>query len=293
MVYKLRGGIDLHIHSTASDGSLTPIEILKTAHQVRLGAFSITDHDTINGVKEVLDADLPKDLKFIPGIEISAAAPMGIGGSLHLLGYGIDCAHNGLNKLLALLHESRNTRTPRIIKRLNQLGIPLSLKDIQKYAGKSMVGRPHIAMALVGEGYAMSVDDAFERFLGKGKDAYVDKFRIPCKEAIETIAAAGGITILAHPLLISQDYKTIEKLVNILIPMGLSGIECIYPQHPPDAVAFYQSLAKRKGLLITGGTDFHGPDITPGIQLGSAGGDFFVPFELYQQLITKIMNHKK
>lgn len=290
MACNLNGGIDLHIHTTASDGSLTPTEIIETARLLRLEAFSITDHDTIDGVKEILSAALPPNLQFVSGIEMSAAAPksFGFGGSLHLLGYGINPDHDGLNELLVLLHQARDNRTPQIIDRLAGLGMQVSMAEIQKQVGDSMIGRPHIAAVLVARGYATSVNDAFDRFLGKGKPAYVDKVRIPCQRAIETIEAAGGIAVLAHPFLVDQDFNKIENLVDILIAMGLKGIECIYPEHPQPAVTFYQSLAGRKGLLITGGTDFHGSEIRPGIQLGSAAGDFHVPFELYQQLEIKL-----
>ncbi len=294
MDYNLDGGIDLHIHSIASDGSLTPNEIIDLAHQLRLGAFSITDHDTVAGVKQINVAELPQNLKFIPGIEISCTAPesSNINGSIHLLGYGIDPNHVGLNELLGHLHQARKTRTPRMIQRLNQHGIPLNLNDIEIHNQGGTMGRPHIAMALVSGGYAVSIDDAFERFLGRGKIAYVDKYRVPCHEAIKIIDDAGGVAVLAHPFLIEPRLGVIKELVELLIPMGLSGIECIYPQHPPDAVSSYQMLANRNGLLITGGTDFHGPEITPGIKLGSANGDFHVPFEFYLQLQAKLTEIK-
>jgi predicted metal-dependent phosphoesterase TrpH len=165
--------------------------------------------------------------------------------------------------------------------------------EIKRHAEKSILGRPHIAKALVANGYASSVDDAFNRFLGKGKPAYVDKFRISSQKAIEAINAAGGIAVLAHPFLIDQNFEEIEKLVDLLVPFGLAGIECIYPEHPEAAISFYQSLAERKGLLVTGGTDFHGPDIRPGIELGSADGEFYVPYKLYQQLENRLKNHQR
>jgi predicted metal-dependent phosphoesterase TrpH len=290
----MHGGIDLHIHTTASDGSHTPNEVIEMARQQHLKAFSITDHDTTSGVKEIQTASLPKNLKFVPGIEISAAAPKSfkLNSSLHLLGYGINSSDSGLNEFLVLQHQSRENRIPRIIDRLSQLGIHLNMAEIKRQAGKSVLGRPHIAKALVANGYADSVDDAFDRFLGKRKPAYVDKFRISCRKAIKVIDSAGGIAVLAHPFLIDQNYKKIENLMDILIPFGLAGIECIYPEHPKTAISFYQSLAKRKGLLITGGTDFHGSNIRPGIQLGSAKGKFYVPYTLYQQLEARLKHHQ-
>ena len=292
MACNLGGGIDLHIHTSASDGSHTPNEIVEIAQQLRLEALSITDHDTIDGVKEILATGLLKTIKFVPGIEISAAAPKSskLDGSLHLLGYGIDPDNNDLNKLLVLLHQSRANRVPHIVDKLYQLGIHLSITEIKKQAQKSILGRPHIAKALVSHGYANSVDDAFNRFLGKGKPAYADKFRITCQTAIETIKAAGGLAVLAHPFLIDHNFEKIENLVDLMIPLGLAGIECIYPEHTKAATSFYKSLAKRKGLLITGGTDFHGPDVRPGICLGSGRGDMYIPYKLYQRLQARLTN---
>ena len=294
MACNLHGGIDLHIHTTASDGSHTPNEIIEMAQRLHLRAFSITDHDTVNGVKEIITASLPKNLKFVPGIEISAAAPKSFkfNGSLHLLGYGINPSDNGLNELIVLLHQSRDHRIPRIMDRLSQLGIHLSMAEIKRKAGKSVLGRPHIAKAMVANGYVNSVNDAFDRFLGKRKPAYVDKFRISCQKAIKVIESAGGIAVLAHPFLIDQNFKKIEQLMEMLIPFGLGGIECFYPEHPKTAISFYKSLAKRKGLLITGGTDFHGSNIRPGIQLGSAKGKFYIPYALYRQLEARLKNHQ-
>ncbi len=294
MAYNSYGGIDLHIHSTASDGSLLPTEIVDIAHRLHLGAFAITDHDTIEGAREILTISLPLGLNFIPGIEMSAAPPQsfGLSGSLHLLGYGIDVENPELNELLVLLHQSRDNRTPQIINSLSQLGIQLTMADIQAQVGSGIIGRPHIASALVAKGYAESIDDAFDRYLSKGKPAYVDKFRVSCQKAMETIRTAGGLTVLAHPYLVSQDSSIIEKLVETLIPLGLAGIECYYPEHPTEATSFYRDIAQRKGLLITGGTDFHGPEIRPGIQIGSADGNFNVPFELYKKLVDRLQENK-
>jgi 3',5'-nucleoside bisphosphate phosphatase len=288
----LDGGIDLHVHTSASDGSHTPNEIVALAQQLRLEALSITDHDTINGVKEILATSFPKTIKFVPGIEISVDAPKAyrLDGSLHLLGYGIDPDNSGLNKLLVLLRKSRDNRVPRIVHKLYQLGIHISITEIKKQAPKSILGRPHIAKALVSNGYASSVDDAFNRFLGKGKPAYVDKFRITCQTAIEAIKIAGGLTVLAHPFLIDHNFEKIENLVDLMIPLGLAGIECIYPEHSHFAISFYKSLAKRKGLLITGGTDFHGSDVRPGICLGSGRGDMHIPYKLYQRMQARLAN---
>jgi predicted metal-dependent phosphoesterase TrpH len=277
--------IDLHIHSSASDGTFTPTEILSTAVMLNLKAIAITDHDTIQGSREALAAGIPTNLEFITGVEISAAPPPGFNltGSIHILGYSIDLDNHRLIKTLEVLRKSRENRNPKILGRLNQLGIQVSPEDLQREAGDAMVGRPHIAAAMVTKGYAVSIDDAFDRLLGKGKPAYVDKYRIPSEEAVHVILEAGGVPVLAHPLLTGLENSRLEALLLRLKEMGMMGIEAYYPEHPPDSVALYLALARRHDLLVTGGTDFHG-EIKPEIQMGFGAGDFGVTYELIPKL---------
>jgi predicted metal-dependent phosphoesterase TrpH len=293
--YSLSGGIDLHIHSTASDGTLSAAQILLRALQLRLKAIAITDHDTLKGCQEAISAGIPATLKFLTGLEMSAAPPpdFGFNGSLHILAYGIDLNHGGLNDTLAYLQHCRENRNPSIVQRLNHLGIRLCMDDVLRQTNQSLAGRPHIATAMVKKGYVRSVDEAFDRFLAKGRPAYVDKPRIPCAQAIQVIRDAGGLPVLAHPYLIHEDFGKIEKLVRTLIPLGLMGIEALYPEHPAEAVAFYRFLAESRQLLITGGTDFHGEPVRPGVELGSAAGHFHVPYEIYERLVEKLATRSR
>jgi len=287
-------GIDLHIHSTASDGTLTPPEILALAVKHGLKAIAITDHDSLSGSLAAVTGGIPSVLEFITGIEISAAAPDGYGieGSVHILGYGIDCHHAALNALLDKLKIAREERNPKIIARLNALGMNLNMDDLAPIVGDAIAGRPHIALLMVQKGMAASIDDAFGRFLGKNKPAYVNKYRIPMAEAIGAINRAGGVAVLAHPFLNGlTDPEIFESFLVTLKSMGLSGLEAFYPEHSSSVTADYCRLARKHNLLITGGTDFHGK-VTPGIQIGVGDGSLHVPYSLYETLAAHLERRK-
>lgn len=287
MDYNKNVGIDLHIHSTASDGTYTPFEILNKAQRFNLGAISITDHDTIIGSKEALRIGIPTSLKFLTGVEISTSPPQSFSKfeSIHILGYAINLEDAALNQTLGVLQKARKNRNPQIVERLNHLGIDISFNDILEEAGDGLIGRPHIAQSMVNKRYAESIDQAFNTYLGKGKIAYVDKFRVDCAEAIKIILNAGGVPVLAHPILLkTKNDAFLEDLIDTLKPMGLKGIEVYYPEHSADDVARYTMLAKRHGLLMTGGTDFHG-SLKPEIEMGFGTGDLFVPYGLYEKLV--------
>ena len=279
--------IDLHIHTTASDGTLTPAEVLSHADQLKLKAIAITDHDTVAGSIEALRCGIPPSLGFLTGVEISAAPPpfYSGSGSFHLLGYSIRLDDPKLNQTLAKLRQARKDRNPAIISRLNNLGIPLTVDEVCKEAGAGQLGRPHIAQAIVNKGVVATIDEAFEKFLGAGRPAYVDKFRIECSQAIEIILGAGGIPVLAHPgLLNCKNDDQFDHLIAGLKEMGVRGVEVYYSEHTLEQTRLFAGLAQRHDLLMTGGTDFHGA-IQPKIKMGSGAGDLLVPYELYEKLI--------
>ena len=287
MDYKHHLGIDLHIHSTASDGSLTPSEILQQAQKLNLAAIAITDHDSLEGSKAAMGSGIPSSIHFLTGVEISAAYPSFFpgSGSFHILGYSIRLNDTVLNQTLEKLKRARKNRNPEILKRLNKLGLPLSLKEIREEVGQGQLGRPHIARAMVTKGFVQSIDEAFDTFLGTHKPAYVDKYRIQCAEAIALIRGAGGIPVLAHPgLLNAAREEDLNHLIVNLIKMGIQGIEVYYPEHTDQQLEYYADLAKHHNLLVTGGTDFHGT-IMPKIKMGSGNGNLFIPYELYEKLI--------
>ncbi len=287
MEYNHHANIDLHIHSTASDGTLSPIEILNQAEKLKISAIAITDHDTINGSKEALSIGIPSSLQFLTGVEISVSPlPSYLdSGTFHVLGYAIGSDDATLNRALDTLKTARKNRNPKIIKRLNDLGINLTMTEVLDIIGEvDQIGRPHIARVMIKKGIVKSIDEAFQKYLAVGKPAYVDKYRADAAKAIELILGAGGIPVLAHPYLLQlKKGKHFEDLIVALKAMGLRGIEAYYPDHSPDQTAEYIKIANRNDLLITGGTDFHG-SLKPKIQMGSGTGDFFVPYDLYEKI---------
>ena len=291
MVYKDRVKIDLHIHSTASDGTFSPADILSTARELELGAIAITDHDTLEGSKEALRHGIPPSVRFLSGVEISASPPpsaTSVTGSLHILGYGIDLDDDELNQTLAVLQQARSNRNPAILSRLSQLGLPIELDEVDQMVGNGQIGRPHIARVMVAKGFARSINDAFDHYLGHGKPAYVEKYRISCRKAIDNILGAGGIPVLAHPYLLElSDIDLLDNLLRELGEMGLQGIEVYYPEHPAAFIAQYEQLAQKHHLLMTGGTDFHG-DLMPKVKMGSGTGNFHVPYSLYEKLMERL-----
>jgi predicted metal-dependent phosphoesterase TrpH len=279
--------IDLHLHSTASDGTLEPIEIIDAAMKAGLSAISITDHDTTDGCKQVLARPCPPPLEFLTGVEISASFPPETlrTGSIHLLGYDIDVHDSRLNQVLAELRTARNDRTPKMIQRLNEIGFDLSIKDVAPFARGDQIGRPHIAQAMLHKRFVSSIDEAFDKYLGKKGAAYIDKQRIACGLAVELITNAGGIPVLAHPGLIGlTDEDKMKELIRLLVETGIQGIEVYYPGHSESQTAFFLKLARDCRLLLTGGSDFHG-DLNPEIQMGKGTGNLFVGYQVYQQLM--------
>ncbi len=274
--------IDLHIHSTASDGSLSPEEIVTKAYDLGLAAISITDHDTADAVLRLTSFDFPPGLEFISGIEISAAfpPPFNVNGSIHILGYGFDPENTCLDRFLALQKAERKRRIPAIIKKLNDSGIPITATGVSRFCNKDEISRPDIARFLVMKGHAASMDDAFARFLNPGAPGYVDKYRAPARKAIETIHLAGGISVLAHPGIIEKEegIPAID-LIKRLIPLGLDGIEAYYSGHSEDETELYLGLSKSLGLIPTGGSDFHG-SATPEIEMGSGGSGLGIPYSI-------------
>ena len=277
------GYIDLHLHTTASDGVLSPSEIVRYAKAKGLQAIAITDHDTIEGLEEGLSEGERIDFEVIPGIEISAEHSP---GSMHLLGFFIDIHHPFLNERLEYLQKARAERNPKIVERLNRLGIELTYEEVQKASGGGQVGRPHFAQVLLEKNYVRSYQEAFDRFLKKGAPAYVDKFRFTAKEALHFINEAKGVAVLAHPNTLNMNgYSELETLILRLIEEGLKGIEVYYPEHSTLEVAQYKTLAERYGLLITGGTDYHGIEKN-GLDIGVGRGEMKLSYSMVERLKT-------
>jgi hypothetical protein len=282
--------IDLHIHSTASDGSLSPYEILGLARDTGVRAISLTDHDTIDGIQEIQDHlnDFPVD--FITGVEISCAPPKGfdVAGSVHLLGYGFSLYDRQLNQVLAEAKTARKQRNPKIIAQLQRLGLDITMDELTRHFKTRQIGRPHIAEMMVKKGMVSSFSDAFDQFLGNGCPAYVEKYKLPCDAAIQTILDAGGVPVLAHPGLMSfKASSDLERFVDTLAGYGLQGIEVFYTDHDARKTTYFKTLARKKKLLMTGGSDFHG-SFNQGVRLGRGKDNIRVPYTCFKALTDRV-----
>jgi predicted metal-dependent phosphoesterase TrpH len=257
--------IDLHTHSTASDGSLRPAEVVRLAKEAGLKALALTDHDTTDGLAEAMAAGEELGVEVIPGVEISAQFT---DDTMHILGYFIDFASGQLAARLEVLKQARKERNPKIVAKLNALGLPVTMEQVERLSGGGQVGRPHIARALLESGYVGTMQQAFDIYLKNGGKAYVAKYRFPPKEALDMIREAGGVPVLAHPFTLGMGSAAALKEVLLdLQAKGLAGIEIFYADHSPEQEALYLKLARELGLLVTGGSDFHGlnkPEVTLG-----------------------------
>jgi hypothetical protein len=264
--------VDLHTHSTASDGTLSPAEVVALADAANLAAVALTDHDTTSGLAEARAAAASSPgLRFVPGVEVSARYSPGM---MHILGLGIAETSQALRKLLAGFIDARDQRNPKILAKLHDLGIEVGMDDVLAAAESFEPGRPHvigrmhIAEAMRVKGYAQSIQDAFTRYLSNGGIAFVDKERLEPRGVIEGIIAGGGIAVLAHPVQLKLgDGKELEDYVRRLAGWGLGGIEVYHPDHSDQQTRHYLDLARALGLMVTGGSDFHGA-AKPGVAIG-------------------------
>ena len=257
-----RGLIDLHTHSTASDGTLTPSELIDAAEAHRLAVVALTDHDTVGGLSEAARrAELYPKLHFLPGIEISAIFQT---GTLHILGLGINPAKS-LLEMIRQLREAREERNPKIIAKLQAMDVAIDMEDVLAVVPGSheldarIVSRVHIADALFRKGYVRNFSEAFDKYIGQSAPAYVDKEKLSPREAFDAIHSAGGAAVLAHPLqLMCENSDQLERILRQFILAGLDGLECYHSDHQPELTRQYLDLARKLNLLITGGSDFHG-----------------------------------
>jgi len=272
--------IDLHMHSTFSDGSLTPEELVKEAERQKLTAIALTDHDTTSGLSRFLSAGEKSSVRTLPGVEISADFSP---GTMHMLGYFVDPLDETLERKLKWIREGRESRNQEILKKLRDLGCDIEWKEVAGYAGEDVVGRPHFAQALLAHDYVSTKNEAFEKYLGKGKAAYADRRRFTPEDSIALIRSAGGVPVLAHPFTLQVSKDELRKLVGELAEQGLQGIEVYYSEHKKNAVERYSQFAKDFGLVMSGGSDFHGA-MAPDIKLGRGFGNLRVPDELLPAL---------
>jgi hypothetical protein len=240
---------DLHLHTNFSDGTFSPERVVMEANRLGFAAIAITDHDILDGIEPALSAGDQYGVEIIPGVELSAESD---GEEIHILGFCMDWRDRQFRQKLQEFRESRRTRAMRIVDKLNQLGIDIEYDDVLKRADSTSIGRPHVATALVEKGHVATASEAFYRFLGDDRPAYVAKQRLSPAEAITMILNVGGVPVLAHPGILRQN------IVPELVSSGLMGLEAFHPYHTVELSDYYCDLAKQYNLLITGGSDCHG-----------------------------------
>lgn len=262
----LRNVADLHMHSNFSDGSFTPEALLTKAAKKKIGVIALTDHDLCDGVERAMAAGRERGVKVIPGVEISVEYS---GGTLHILGYGIALEGFPLHDKLAEVRANRTERNQAMLAKLAETGVPLTIEEVYAEAGDSQVGRPHFAAALLKKGYVTTHQEAFDRYLGAGGAAFVKRFGLSPNEAISLIKEAGGIAVLAHPFTLNQAHRdNLESYVAELKSMGLDGVECYNNEQTSVLRENLVAMTLRLGLLVTGGSDFHG-SLKPDTDMGT------------------------
>ena len=272
--------IDLHCHSTFSDGSLTPEQLADEAVKAGLSALALTDHDTVAGLPRFLAAAEGKSFRAVPGVELSVDCSSGV---MHMLGYWMDTANPELVRQMEWIRNGREMRNRTMLEKLNALGFAMTWDEVQAMAGEDVVGRPHFGQVLIQKGYAKDKNEAFDKWLGDGKPGYADRPRLTAEVAVALIRQAGGVAVLAHPFSLRISRDAMASLFIELAAAGLAGVECYYSEHSAELTKEYLAMAKQANLVPTGGSDFHG-EVSPGIRLGVGFGGLNVPDEALAQL---------
>lgn len=269
-------GVDLHLHTTASDGKHTPTEIVRKAASLGLKVISITDHDTTEGIPSAVEAarDYPS-LRFIPGVELSTDVAS---GEIHVLGYFIDYTDEEFEANLARMRNSRVERARQMVQKLNKLGMHIEWERVKEIAGQGALGRPHVAQALLEKGYIGTLQEAFQRYIGHGGPAYVERDKLTPAEAVGLILKADGLPVLAHPLTAGE----VEGTIIELKAAGLIGVEVYYASYSFEEMNPLLGLAHKYGLIATGGTDYHGLDEKTETMIGGID----VPEQAAEQLVA-------
>ena len=267
--------VDLHVHTTASDGTFSPAELVSLAKESGLSAVAITDHDTVSGI--ITDSVL----EVVPGIELSTKYE----GPVHILGYYIDPDNRELKDTLQGIVDDRDIRNEKIVNLMRSDGISITYAEMKDRFG-DVVGRPHFAEILIENGVVDSPKEAFQQYLSKNQKYWFPRTTVPIDRCISLIVNAGGLAVLAHPFEYSYDKKTLPELIELCIGYGVKGIECRHSSHTPGQMAYLELLADEYGLIKTGGSDFHG-SAKPNVRLGSGNGLVSVPYEWLERIKAK------
>ena len=272
--------IDLHTHSLCSDGAQTPADVVRTAKEAGLSAIALSDHDNIDGVQEAMDAGKALGVEVIPAVELSAQSDT----ELHILGYFVDIHNKKLQDAMLLALKVRDERQEETCRKLNEQGFAITMEEARAEAhGNPVLCRAHFAQVMVRKGYAESVKDAFNKYLSVGCYAYSNRQALTAKEAVSLIREAGGIAVAAHLHLIKKPDDELREYLKELISYGLSGVEGYYTDYTPDMEQRYQAMAKELGLVISGGTDYHGAN-KPHISIGKGKDNLQIPYSVLEGL---------
>ncbi|CCH49713.1 PHP domain-containing protein [Pseudodesulfovibrio piezophilus] len=273
--------IDLHTHSTASDGTFTPTELVRHAHEIGLDAIALTDHDTFSGVREAMEAGKRYGVEVIPGAELSLVSPEGAGW-MHVVALWLPEDSEDLRKAFDWVIEGRLNRNHEIVEKLRKLGIHTTYEAVAARASGT-IGRPHFAQELLSLGVVSSIEEAFKVWLGDNGRAYVPKRKLEPRQALEILNSIGATSILAHPFALGLNMRETESLVSDLKTLGLDGMEVYYSEHNEADTKAYAAMTERLGLLASGGSDFHG-SVKPKIALGKGRGFLDVPNRLLEAM---------
>lgn len=255
--------LDLHIHTTASDGSLTPTQVVQLARKKGFSLIAVTDHDTMGGVAEALEAGKKYNVDVVPGVEISSGVTL----EVHMLGYGMSPDHPVMKAMMEDMRAARVERMERIIENLQKMGVPITVEEVEAVAGGA-IGRPHIAQVLIAHGLVPDVRTAFREYIGVGAKAYVERRKMTSEQVIANIRDAGGVPVLAHGGLLRISEVELNQWIDSMAKKGLMGLECYHNAHTPQMERLLRAAAERNGLLVTGGSDFHGAS-RPDVELGT------------------------
>jgi 3',5'-nucleoside bisphosphate phosphatase len=272
--------VDLHLHSTESDGRLPPAELMELAHRNGVRRLVLTDHDTTDGMPAALAAAERLGLEVYGGIELSAELP---GAELHVLGHFLDYDDSAFQERLRIFRAGRLGRAEGMVARLAQLGAPISWERVRELAGEGSIGRPHIAQALLEAGHIQSIPEAFDRFIANDGPAYVERAKLSPAESIALIHSVHGMAVAAHPL----DIEQLDEVLPRLERDGLDGLECYYPGYDPTRIEQLVSLARRYSLVPTGGSDYHGFPMAGMSEVGNEPGTVDVPPEVFDELLRR------
>jgi len=274
------GEIDLHTHSTASDGTLSPSEIIREAQNAGLKAVALTDHDTTKGLQEIIQAGKDADVEAIPGCELSVNYPT---GQMHIVGLWLPEKPRYVQNKLQYLRDRRHSRNERILQKLQDIGIQMDYSEVKELAGDASIGRPHIARLLMEKSYVPTVQEAFDKYIGPGGQAYVPKDKLDPGQAIEVLKQDGATVFLAHPYSLEISYQELRSEVQRLQGFGLDGMEVYYTEHTQEQTREYLQICKEFDLLVGGGSDFHG-SVKPDVKLGTGKGNLDIPYSLLQDI---------